>query len=491
MSKAGNEANDHKILQAAMRQDLGTFTAKVFSTVSPGDNYLHNWHIDAVSHALMQIHHGKNRRLIVTQPPRSLKSICTSVSFVAWSLGHDPSMRFACVSYSHELAASFARQFRTVVTSEWYRALFSTMRLSKDTETECVTTKNGGRFVVPVGGSFTGRGADVIIIDDPLKADDAQSDKARRVVNDWFSTTVLSRLDDKQKGAIIVVAQRLHEDDLPGRLLTEGGWHHLDLPAIAQEDQEVPIGPDAVHRRRKGEALHPEREPLALLEGIKREMGSLTFSAQYLQRPVPPEGNLIKRGWIKWYDSPPARTPGAQIVQSWDVASTTGDARDWSVCTTWLSFKRNYYLLDVWRGRLEFPRLKHQLIALARDHAPNRILIEQAGPGLHLIQEFRANPVPGVPMPIGIKPAGDKLVRMEAQCARFEAGQVYLPREAPWLSELLHEILSFPNSRYDDQIDSISQFLKRAEANEPRFALVGGGGKVFCGGREVTTGHSF
>jgi predicted phage terminase large subunit-like protein len=491
MSKAGNEANDHKILQAAMRQDLGTFTAKVFSTVSPGDNYLHNWHIDAVSHALMQIHHGKNRRLIVTQPPRSLKSICTSVSFVAWSLGHDPSMRFACVSYSHELAASFARQFRTVVTSEWYRALFPTMRLSKDTETECVTTKNGGRFVVPVGGSFTGRGADVIIIDDPLKADDAQSDKARRVVNDWFSTTVLSRLDDKQKGAIIVVAQRLHEDDLPGRLLREGGWHHLDLPAIAQEDQEIPIGPDAVHRHRKGEALHPEREPLALLEGIKREMGSLTFSAQYLQRPVPPEGNLIKRCSIKWYDSPPARTTGAQVVQSWDVASTTGDARDWSVCTTWLSFKRNYYLLDVWRGRLEFPRLKHQLITLARDHAPNRILIEQAGPGLHLIQEFRANPVPGVPMPIGIKPAGDKLVRMEAQCARFEAGQVYLPREAPWLSELLHEILSFPNSRYDDQIDSISQFLKRAEANEPRFALVGGGGKVFCGGREVTTGHSF
>ncbi len=219
------------------------------------------------------------------------------------------------------------------------------MRLSKDTETECVTTKNGGRFVVPVGGSFTGRGADVIIIDDPLKADDAQSDKARRVVNDWFSTTVLSRLDDKQKGAIIVVAQRLHEDDLPGRLLTEGGWHHLDLPAIAQEDQEVPIGPDAVHRHRTGEALHPEREPLALLEGIKREMGSLTFSAQYLQRPVPPEGNLIKRCSIKWYDSPPARTPGAQIVQSWDVASTTGDARDWSVCTTWRSFKRNYYLL--------------------------------------------------------------------------------------------------------------------------------------------------
>jgi predicted phage terminase large subunit-like protein len=491
MSKAGNEITDQKIVQAAMRQDLGAFTVKVFSTVSPGDDYRHNWHIDGVIHELLRIHQGKNRRLIITQPPRSLKSICASVSFVAWSLGHDPSMRFACVSYSHELAASFARQFRTVVKSAWYRDLFPEMRLSKDSETECETTKGGGRFAVPVGGSFTGRGADVIIIDDPLKADDAQSEKPRRVVNDHYGTTLLSRLDDKEKGAIILVAQRLHEDDLAGWLLSEGGWRHLDLPAIAQEDQEIPIGPDALYRRRKGEALHPEREPLVLLERIKREMGSLAFSAQYLQRPVPLEGNLIKRDWIKWYSDPPPHSPGAQIVQSWDVASTTGDARDWSVCTTWLALKRNYYLLHVWRGQLEFPSLKHKVIALARDHAPNRIFIERAGPGLHLIQEFKANPVPGVPIPIGITPEGDKLVRMEAQCARFEAGQVYLPREAPWLSELLHELLSFPNSRHDDQIDSVSQFLKRAEANEPTFAMVPACGKIFCDGREVPPGRLF
>ncbi len=384
--------SDRDILAAALRQDLGTFIAKVFSTVSPGDDYLHNWHIDAVVHALMQIHHGKNRRLIITQPPRSLKSICTSVAFVAWSIGHDPSKRFACASYSHELAATFARQFRAVVTSDWYRALFPAVRLAKDTETECVTTKGGGRFAVPVGGSFTGRGADAIIIDDPMKADDAQSEKARRAVNDWYATTLMSRLDDKQRGAIILVMQRLHEDDLAGRLLREDGWYPL------------------------------------------------TFSAQYLQRPVPLEGNLIKRAWIKWYETAPNRSIGGQLVQSWDVASTTADTRDWSVCTTWLTVKRSYYLLDVWRGRLEFPQLRHKLISLAREHAPNRILIEQAGPGLHLIQELRANPVSGVPVPIGIKPIGDKLVRMEAQCARFEAGQVFLPKEAPWLSEFLHEI---------------------------------------------------
>ena len=447
-------------LQAVLRQDLGTFTAKVFQTVSPGDRYLHNWHIDAVVYNLMQIHAGYNRRLIVTQPPRSLKSICTSVAFVAWALGHDPSMRFACVSYSHELAATFARQFRVVVTSDWYRALFPNMRLAKDTETECVTTKGGGRFAIAVGGSFTGRGADVIIIDDPMKADDAQSEKVRASVNNWYGATLVSRLDDKEKGAIILVMQRLHEDDLAGKLLREEGWRHLDLPAIAEEDQEIPIAPGVVHRRQKGEVLHPTRESLAVLEEIKHEMGSLAFSSQYLQRPVPLEGNLIKRDWLKWYDALPSR---GRVVQSWDVASTTTGASDWSVCTTWLIEKRNYYLVDVWRGRLEFPQLRHKLIALAREHAPNEILIEQAGPGLHLVQELRAKPEAGVHVPIGIKPEGDKIVRMEAQCARFEAGQVFLPKEAPWLSAFLHEILAFPNTRYDDQVDSVSQLLCREE----------------------------
>jgi predicted phage terminase large subunit-like protein len=473
---------DPAILSAVLRQDLGTFVAKVFQTVSPGDIYLHNWHIDAIVHALMQIKGGETHRLIITQPPRSLKSICISVGFVAWCLGHDPSKRFACASYSLELAATFARQFRAVVTGDWYQALFPGMRLAKDTETECVTTKGGGRFAVAVGGSFTGRGADVIIIDDALKADEAHSEKARRGVNEWFATTLLSRLDDKRTGAIILVAQRLHEDDLAGKLLREGSWEHLDLPAIAEGDQEIPIGPGAAHHRKKGEVLHPEREPIEVLEKIKREMGSLTFAAQYQQRPVPIEGNLVKREWIQWYETAPNRETGVQVIQSWDVASTTGDRNDWSVCTTWSVVKRDYFLLDVWRERLEFPRLRRRLQDLASSYKPNRILIEEAGPGLHLVQEFRANPVTGVPVPIGIKPEGDKIVRMEAQSARFEARQIHLPRDAPWLGEFLHEILGFPHSRHDDQIDSVSQFLNWIESSrsrEPTVSLFGP--KIFYG----------
>lgn len=456
---------DRDVLDAALRQDFGTFVVKVFHTVSPDRTYLHNWHIDAVVHRLMLVYAGENRRLIITQPPRSLKSICTSVAFVAWSLGHDPSKRFACVSHSQELASTFARQFRIVVNSDWYRRVFPNVRWYKDTDTECVTTKGGGRFAVSTGGSFTGRGADIIIIDDPLKAEDGDSEVARRAVNDWYGTTLLSRLDDKQRGSIILVVQRLHEDDLAGKLLRDGGWFNLNLPAIAEQDEKIATGPRTFHIRKMGDVLHPAHESLSELKNTERGMGSLKFSAQYQQQPVPNEGNLIKRAWIKTYDSAPSREPGTQIVQSWDIASTTADTGDWSVCTTWLMKNRTYFLLDVWRGRLEFPELRRKLIALAREHVPNWRLIEKAGPGLHLVQEFRAHPVSGVPMPIGIKPEGDKRVRMEVHAARFAAGQVYFPSNALWLSPLYHELLAFPYSRYDDQIDSISQFLTWAEGN--------------------------
>jgi predicted phage terminase large subunit-like protein len=460
-----NWVSNKAVVRAAIHQDFGAFVVKVFQTLHPGNEYMHSRHVDAMTYALMQVYRGSTRRLVINVPPRHLKSVCVSIAFVAWALGHNPSLKFACVSYSDKLATDLARQFRKVITSDWYRALFPNVQLCKDTETECETTKGGKRFVVTVGGSFTGRGADIIIIDDVINVEDAQSDKLRHRANEWYRESIIARLDDKAKGAIILVAQRLHEDDLCGQVLRKGGWSHLNLPAIAEEDQEISIGPNAVYRRKMGEVLHPEREPLAVLEEIKRDMRSVAFSAQYQQRPVPPEGNIIKRDWIRWYQTLPIRTPDAQVVQSWDIASTTADTSDWSVCTTWLMIRPTYYLLDVWRGRLQFPDLRHKVIELAREHKPNCLLIEEAGPGLHLVQELRANPVPGVPVPIGILPEKSKEDRMMAQSVRFESGQVYLPEQAPWLAEYLHELLAFPSSRFDDQCDATSQFLQWAEVS--------------------------
>jgi predicted phage terminase large subunit-like protein len=459
-------------LTAALRLDLVLFIAKVLQTVAPGDKYQHNWHIEALVHVLRTVLAGDTKRLIVSMPPRSLKSITISVALVAWALGRNPSLRFLCVSYSAELAAALGRQFRAVVTSQWYRELFPEVHFIKVTETECETSTGGRRLALGVGGSITGRGGKIIIVDDPMKAEDAQSEAVRKAVDDWFRSTLLTRQDDKLTSSIIVAAQRLHEDDLTGMLLRSGrNWNHLELPAICPDDRHVVVGAGRTYAWREGEALQPAREPLAVLEELRVHMGSQKFSAQYLQAPVPATGNTIKRAWVQYYDVLPSR-PGGEIVQSWDIATTLSDSSDYSVCTTWWRHRGKYYLLDVWRGRLEFPMLKRQVVTLARQSAPGRILIEDVGPGLNLVQEFRANPTPGVPQPVGVRPEGDKEMRMQKPSARFEGEQVLFPREAPWLADLLSELLAFPHGRHDDQVDSISLFLNWAERDEMMQPLV-------------------
>jgi predicted phage terminase large subunit-like protein len=475
-----------RLLEAVLRQDFTAFSVKVVQTVSPGDPFIMNWHITALTHALSRVQRRRVRRLIVNMPPRSLKSLITSVAFVAWVLGHDPARVIACVSYSAELGALFHRLFRLVVNSEWYRALFPCMRIAKETETEAVTTLGGRRYVVGFGGSFTGQGAHIIIVDDPLRADDAQSDKVRGATNEWFRTTVFSRLDDKENGAIIVVAQRLHEDDLPGNLLAEGGWESLVLPAYAEEDLEIPIGPNVVHYYRRGEVLQPDREPRSLLEEIERIVGPIIFAAQYQQAPVPAKGNLVQREWLQFYDQPPVHHPGTQILQSWDVATSLSATSDYSVCTTWHNDGGKSFLLDVWRGRLLYPDLKSMVVTLARQHRANVILIEYAGSGRDLVQEFKAHRVLDIPTPIGVPVVGDKAGRMVAQTARFAAGDVYLPRHAPWLTMYMNELLAFPNGRHDDMVDSTSQYLNCADGFRRWVRRVATGGiMVFSGTTQI------
>lgn len=454
--------DDAQVLSAILREDLDFFVQKVFETVSPGDTFSPNWHIGAIAYELERCWRGDNTRLVINQPPRSLKSICSSVAFVAWALGHDPKKRFICVSYSQDLANDLSRQFRAVVKSDWYRRLFPNTRFAKETVDECMTTKGGGRVATSIGGTLTGRGADIIIIDDPLKAEDAQSETARKAVTDWFSSTLITRLNNKERGAIIIVMQRLHEGDLCGYILAEGGWYHLNLPAIATEDQKVRYGwgKHNVWERHVGDLLHPDRESLASLQRMKSEIGSMAFSAQYQQEPVPRDGNLVKREWFRWYKLSDRPSAKGMITQSWDVAGTVTERSDYSVCTTWTAVGKSYYLVDVWRGRLELPNLRRQIIRQQQRYGANTVLIEKAGLGLSLYQDLRQDAPPGFPNPIGIQPTTDKINRLAIQSTRIESGHVYLPEDAPWLADYLKEILGFPNAKHDDQVDSTSQFLE-------------------------------
>jgi len=357
-----------RVLRAILRGELPFFIRKVFATISPGETYLHNWHVDAIAHQLMRAHTGEGGALVFNQPPRSLKSICVSVAYVAWLLGHDPTRRVIVASYSGDFAAELHRQFRMVAGSEWYAALFPTLRWAKETGLELITTQGGSRYATSVGGTLTGRGADLIIVDDPLNANEVYSEPARKRVIDWYGGALVSRLNDKQTGAIVAVMQRLHEDDLAGHLLRQGGWDHLDMPAIALDDEIIELGHEKSHARRSGDVLHPERESREALGAIKAEVGSLLFSAQYQQRPVPVEGNLIRRSWFLAYDNLPASPSRTRVVQSWDVAMMTGGQNDYSACTTWLTHKNDAYLLHVYRGRLEYPELRRKVIGLAAEH---------------------------------------------------------------------------------------------------------------------------
>lgn len=479
--------NDQAALAALLRTDLRSFVRKCFQTILPGTPYLPNWHIDAIVHQLVCVQSGDIARLLINQPPRSLKSICVSVAYVAWLLGHDPTRRVIVVSYSNEFAAELHRQFRMVIDAPWYRALFPAMRPARDTGTELVTTAGGSRYATSVGGTLTGRGADLIIVDDPLKAEEAMSDVSRRRVIDWYGRTLVSRLNDKERDPIIVVMQRLHESDLAGHLQAQGGWQHLDLPAIAVDDGVIPIGRGKVKKRRTGDILHAERESKEALDRMKAEIGSLQFSAQYQQRPVPLEGNLIRREWFRYYDQLPQQGVAGRIVQSWDIAMMTGEANDYSVCTTWRMIKADYYLVDVFRGRLAYPDLRRMVASLAAKHAVGTVLIENAGPGMSLLQDLWHDLPYGMTRPLGQTPNGSKEDRMVAQSAKIEAGHVHLPKNADWLDTFLHEILAFPHGRHDDQVDSVSQFLKWSSRRGTAFDLtmVGMGPKVFVDGIQI------
>jgi predicted phage terminase large subunit-like protein len=323
------------------------------------------------------------------------------------------------------------------------------------------TTEQGTRMATSVGGVLTGRGADIIIIDDPLKPDEALSESRRNAVNEWYDHTLLSRLNDKQRGCIIIIMQRLHQDDLVGHVLDQEDWEMLVFPAITERDEvhEIvsPLG-RRLFKREVGDVLHPERESSATLAQIRQTIGEYNFSAQYQQNPTPLGGAIIKTAWLLYYEPGERPERFSQIVQSWDTANKATELSDYSVCTTWGVHEKRYYLLDVFRQRLNYPELKRKVHELARRDRPNKILIEDKASGIQLIQDLKADGVYAVTA--YQPPAGtDKIMRLHAQTAHFENGRVLLPSRTPWVADYVTELTSFPGARYDDQVDSTTQAL--------------------------------
>lgn len=444
-----------------LSRDLMSIIERSFREVAPQTPFVPGPHLEVIAAKLEACRQGKIKRLIINMPPRNLKSICASVAFPAWYLGHNPTGHIICATYGQDLSDKFARDCRNVMMSSWYKRLFSTRIGERHAVWDFQTTEQGTRMATSVGGVLTGRGADLLIIDDPLKPDEALSETRRKAVNEWYNGTLLSRLNSKSDGCIILVMQRLHQDDLVGHVLEQENWEVLSFPAIASEDETFSIdtlfGP-YVYARRAGEALHPERETLTTLANIQKTIGDYNFTSQYLQNPSPPGGAMIKTEWLKYYEEYERPVKFNEVVQSWDTANKATELSDYSVCTTWGVISKVCYLLDVYRGRLNFPDLKRKVRELAKSRKPHTILIEDKASGTQLIQDLKDEGVFGV-KPFEPLPGNDKIIRLHSQSAMFEGGNVRLPCNAPWLSEYVRELTGFPGTRYDDQVDSTTQAL--------------------------------
>ena len=450
----------NEIEKEIYNNSLNYFIERSFYIINQGQKFINNWHIGAISEALNEVYNGNIKRLLINMPPRYLKSVCVSVAFPAWILGKDPTKRIIVASYSEKLAIKHSTDCRLILESSWYKRVFNNTILSRtqNQKYKFSTTQNGYRFATSVGGTLTGEGGDILIIDDPHNPQNVLSEKQRDKVLKWYDNTFSSRLNNKKNGAIIVVMQRLHENDLSGHLLEKGGWVHLNLPAIFEEEATINIG-NFNKIIKKGELLFEKREGKEEIERIKKDMGEYVFNCQYQQKPMTENSGIFSKKWLQYYNE---NINFENIYLSFDTAIKAGINNDPSVCTIWGKYKNNYYLIDLYREWLEYPDLKRKSIQLINKWQPRAILIEDKASGQSLIQDLKKELSYNV---IPIKVVKDKITRFASITPIFEAERIFIKDKTNWLFDLEYELLTFPNSQHDDQVDSISQFLNWIENN--------------------------
>lgn len=383
-----------------------------------------------------------HRHLILSVPPRHGKSEQVTVRLPAYLLERWPQLRCIVGAYNATLAQEFSRKTRRIAAPR--------VKLAADraAANDWQTVRGGGLLAVGVGGGVTGRGAHLIVIDDPVKSrEEAESEAYRARVWSWFTDDIYTRLEPG--GIIILIMTRWHEDDLAGRIQRSdfaGDFEVVNLPAEAEYGD--PLG------RPVGAALCPDRFNTETLARLRTVLGR-SYYALYQGHPTAAEGDIILLGWFRRYAQ---RRPYRRIVQSWDTAQKAGVKNDYSVCGTWGETESgDSDLLDVNRERLEYPALKRRAIELKMRWNPEAILVEDKGHGTALIQDLRQ--LHGF-RPVAIEPEGDKTTRMSVESSAIESGRVWLPDSAPWLAEFEAECLNFPNVTHDDQVDMMSQYLR-------------------------------
>ena len=422
------------------------------------ENYLSPPHIKLLASKLEAVERGDIRRLAIFMPPRHGKSILTSEFFPAWYMGRNPDKYIICSTYAQDLADDFGRKVRNQLQDKRYTDIFPNAELSTDSSSmrRFNTTKGGVYYAVGAGSAITGRGAHLLLIDDPIKGrEEADSAAMRKNLLDWYRATAYTRL--MPNGSVVLIQTRWHEDDLAGWILKETGhegWDVVEFPAILNERAAGMLDLE------EGDPLWKESYPIERLEEIKKTIGTREWSSLYAQKPSVEEGNIIKRWWWKTWtrENPPEMD---YILQSWDTAYTVTETSDYSACTTWGVFSGeggyNLFLIDSFREKLTFPELKNQAVHLYNELQPDLVLVEAKASGWSLVQELMRTGIPITPF----NPKKmDKLARVHSVAPLFEGGRIWAP-DTDESADVMNQFAMFPNTKHDDLVDSTTQALLR------------------------------
>jgi len=440
-----------------LQGSLHWFLQRAWHLVEPETPFVDGWHLQAICEHLEAAYRGEIRNLVINMPPRHCKSLLCSVFFPVWTWANSPSKNWLCSSYSHGLAVRDSLRSRRIIQSDWFKMRFPNCAIAPDQSQKGRYQNLGGgsRISTTVLGAATGEGGDFILVDDPHKVLDSTSENARRGVADWWNQTMSTRGNDPKTAVRIVVGQRVHFGDLCGVLEEQGGYEHLILPAEYDgRNKSTSIG-WSDPRTEQGQLLWEERFDREGIDNLKKVLGSYAASAQLQQLPVPQEGGMIQGGWLQYFNYKPEQFD--RIVQSWDTAFKGGPGS--YVCgQVWGCKDNQFYLIDQERGRWSFSETIHAIERLTGRHPDcDEVLIEDAANGPAIMDTLRSS-LHGI---IAVRADGSKQARLSAVSPLFEAGQVWLPKDAPWITDFTSELLQFPYGRNDDQVDAASQALRR------------------------------
>lgn len=470
--------NAHNLEREYCRRRFVYFVRQSWSVLEPATHFAYEYYVDAICEHLEAVFRGETRALVINIPPRLAKSLLVAVFWPAWVWTMAPHLRFLYASYAEFLSRRDSRKTRTLIRSQWYQRLWGHVFNLVEDQNQVLRFDNdahGYRIATSVGGIGTGEGGDVVCVDDPISIMQAFSPTKLDDVMRWWDEQMSTRLNNPKTGARVIVMQRSHLNDLSGHVLEQGGYTHLMLPMeyepdrccytevrpryrqpFAGEDEQGWYRWDL--REEEGEPLSPQRfGPDEIAEVKMRLVSPHAVASQLQQRPSQRGGGLIKLDWFNRYRTPPDKAECDMIVHSWDTANKGGQENAYSVGGVWYVKGNRYYLINVYRGRLNIPRLERTVINMANSDAPNAVLIEDAASGTGVIQHIQnETTLPVIP----VRPDKDKATRMDIETPAIEAGRVWLPEYAPWLPDFEGEVEAFPNGPYLDQADMMSQFLK-------------------------------